>query len=116
MEIAFPFEITAHGSVAEADYNDHVYQMIEQVLFTDLGERVNRPTFGCSIAHLIFAPMASELVTATQALVHTALQQFLGDVIKVEAVQTTAADSTLTLTIQYVILRTQTRQVATFSR
>ena len=29
------------------DYADHIRDLIEQVLFTAPGERVNRPTFGC---------------------------------------------------------------------
>jgi Baseplate wedge protein gp25 len=60
--------------------------MIEQILFTDLGERVNRPTFGSGINQLVFAPNSNELAAATQLLVQGALQQWLADLIHVESV------------------------------
>jgi phage baseplate assembly protein W len=116
MQIEYPFQISHSGRVATTDYAAHVYQMIEQLLFTSPGERVNMPTFGCAVQQLVFASNSPELVTATQALIHGALQQWLGDVIKVESVQVRNADSSLRILIQYVILRTQTRQVSTFER
>ena len=116
MQISYPFRVSEHGRVATTDYESHVYQMIEQLLFTAPGERVNLPTYGCAVQVLVFASNSPELATATQALVHGALQQWLGDVIKVEAVQVGSADSTLSITVQYTIIRTQRRQTSTFRR
>jgi uncharacterized protein len=91
-------------------------QMIEQVLFTLPGERVNRPDFGCGLQQLIFAPNSDELAAATQFLVQGALEQWLGEVIEVEAVVVEAIEASLQITIQYVVSRTQQRQIEQFSR
>jgi phage baseplate assembly protein W len=116
MEIGFPFHLDGRGRTADADLNAHVRHLIEQVLFTSPGERVNRPTFGTGLAQLVFGPNSEELATATQFLVQGALQQWLGDVIQVEGVDVVSVDSTLQVTVQYVVRRTQQRQVAQLSR
>ncbi len=90
MEIAYPFRIDGRGRVADATENDHIRQMIEQVLFTIPGERVNRPDFGCGLQQLIFAPNSTELAAATEFIVKGALEQWLGDVIQVEALRVEA--------------------------
>jgi phage baseplate assembly protein W len=89
--------------------------MIEQILFTVPGERVNRPTFGCNLLGLVFAPAGGALAAAAQVTVQSALQQWLGDLIRVQAVAVETQDSTVTVTIQYVISRTQQEVVAEFS-
>ena len=86
------------------------------MLFTAPGERVNRPTFGCGLMQLVFAPNSDALAATSQFLVQGALQQWLGDLIVVEAVQVEADDATLRVTVQYLIRRTQTRQTAEFAR
>ncbi len=90
--------------------------LIEQVLFTTPGERVNRPTFGTGLLQLLFAPNSDELAGAAQFTVQAALQQWLGDLIQVEAVEVESEEATLRVTVQYVVRRTQQRQVAQFSR
>ena len=57
------------------------------MLFTAPGERVNRPTFGSGLMRLVFDPNREELATATQLLVQSSLQQWLGDVVQVEDAQ-----------------------------
>ncbi len=116
MEIAYPFGVDLRGRTASAEADDHIRQMIEQVLFTSPGERVNRPTFGTGLLQLVFAPNSDELATATQFLVQGALQQWLGDVIQVEAIQVDRDDSSLVVTVQYVVRLDQRRVVAQFSR
>jgi len=102
-EVAFPFQVTPHGRVATATWEAHVEQMIEQVLFTAPGERVNRPDFGCGLQLLVFAGENDALVTATQFLVQGSLQRWLGDVIVVNSVQVQAADTTFGVTVQYTL-------------
>ena len=68
------------------------------------------------VRQLLFAPNSQELATATDFLVRGALQQWLGDVIQVEDVQIAVEDSTLQVTVQYLIQRTQQRQVAQFEQ
>jgi hypothetical protein len=116
MQIDYPFHIDSRGRTATAGADDHIRDLIEQVLFTTPGERANRPTFGCGLNQLVFAPNSDELAAATQFLVQGALQQWLGDVIQVEAVQVVSQDSTLEVTVQYVQRSDQTRQTAQFQR
>lgn len=116
MEIAYPLRIDGRGRTADAGRDEHVRQMIEQVLFTSPGERVNRPTFGTGLLQLVFAPNSSELATATEFMVQSALQEWLGELIQVQAVNVESREATLQVTVQYMVRRTQQRQVAQFSR
>ncbi len=116
MQIDFPLRIDGRGRIATTTHDDHIRDLIEQVLFTSPGERVNRPTFGCGLLQLVFAPNSDELATATQFLAQGALQTWLGELIQVEAVQVRSDDSTLEVTVQYIVRRNQQRQVAQFAR
>lgn len=115
MQIKLPFQIDGRGRTADASSETHIRDMIEQILFTVPGERVNRPTFGCNLLALVFAPAGGALAAAAQVTVQSALQQWLGDLIRVQAVAIETQDSTVTVTIQYVISRTQQEVVAEFS-
>ena len=116
MNIDFPFHIDARGRTAGTDYGDHVRDMIEAVLFTAPGERANRPTFGCGLLQLVFAPNSSELAVATQYIVQGSLQQWLGDVIQVDLVAIESQDSTLRVDVNYTLRRTGQKQAAQFER
>lgn len=115
MSFSFPFQLNPHGSAAAASYEAHVRGMIEQVLFTAPGERVNRPDFGCGLLRLPFTGGAEQAGTV-QALVQGALQQWLSDLIQVERVAVEFSQSTLRVSIQYVLLHTRQRQSAQFIR
>ncbi|HVF91222.1 MAG TPA: GPW/gp25 family protein [Blastocatellia bacterium] len=114
--IDYPYRLDGSRRTASASYEDHIRDMIEQVLFTAPGERVNRPGFGSGLMQLVFAPNSDELAAATQFLVQGALQQWLGELIEIEAVNVESEDSSLRVQVQYVIRRTEQRQVAEFSR
>ena len=114
MHIAFPFNVTNGGLAATADDEQHIRQLIEQLLFTLPGERVNRPDFGTSLSQLVFSPGSIELATATQFLVQGALQQWLGNLIQIQAVQVVNDDAVLSVTISYIIRRTQQQQIEQF--
>lgn len=116
MNIDFPFRFNTLGRTAATGDADHIRDLIEQVLFTSPGERVNRPDFGCGLMQLVFAPNSDELAAATQFLVQGALQQWLGDLIQVESMQVESEETTLRVMIQYVVRRSQERQVAEFTR
>lgn len=116
MDIDHPLHLDGRGRTANTDDDGHIRDLIEQVLFTAPGERVNRPTFGSGLMQLVFAPNSDELATATQYLVQGALQQWLGDRIVVEAVDVQSREAAITVTVQYVVRRNQQRQVAQFSR
>jgi phage baseplate assembly protein W len=114
MQVDYPFQVDRRGHTAATSEDDHVRDLIEQVLFTTPGERVNRPTFGSGLLGLVFAPNSDALAAATQLTVQAALQEWLGELISVEAVEAVRVDSTLEVTVTYVRRVTQERQVATF--
>jgi phage baseplate assembly protein W len=116
MQIDYPFHIDGRGRIAQTSDDEHIRDLIEQVLFTSPGERVNRPTFGSGLMQLVFAPTSDELATATEFLVQGALQQWLGDLIQVDAIQVDSRDSTIRVTVQYVVRRSQQRRVTQVSR
>ena len=116
MNIDFPFHMDARGHSAVTGYEDHVRDMVEEVLFTAPGERVNRPTFGCGLLQLVFAPNSSELAAATQYLVQGSLQQWLGDVIQVNSVTVESRDSLLSVNVNYTLRRNGQNQSAQFER
>lgn len=116
MNLDFPFHIDRLGRTAATDDDNHIRDMIEQLLFTNPGERVNRPDFGSGLLQVVFAPNSPELASVVQFSVQAALQQWLGDLIQVEAVQVESEEATLRVTVRYIIRRSQQRQVAQFSR
>ena len=116
MQIAYPFQIDGRGRVGEANEAEHVRQMIEQVLFTIPGERVNRPDFGCGLHQLVFDPNSDELAATTEFLIQGSLQQWLGDRIAVDAVQVSNDDAELKVIIRYILLQTQEIQTEIFSK
>lgn len=116
MNIDYPFHIDRRGRSATTTDEEHIRDLIEQVLFTNPGERVNRPTFGSGLMQLVFAPNNEALAAATQIAVQGALQQWLGDLIQVEAVEAVSEDSTLRVHVEYLIRHSQQRQVAEFSK
>ena len=117
MQIDYPFHFDSRGRTATVASEDkHIRDLIEQVLFTSPGERVNRPEFGCGLRQLVFAPNSDELATATQFLVQGALQQWLSDLIHLEDVRVESEEATLRVTVRYVVLSDGERREAEFTR
>lgn len=116
MNVAVPFRVDARGRTAEADDPEHVRRLIETVLFTSPGERVNRPDLGSGLLQLAFAPSSPELATAVRFLVQGALQKWLGELITVEAVEVEGDDETLRVAVRYVLRRTGERRDERFER
>src|SRR5215217_2155826 len=105
-----PFRLDGRGRFATTETDDHVRDMIYQVLFTNPGERVNRPDFGCGLLQLFFEPNSGALATATQFLVQGSLQRWLADVAQVEQVEVTNEDGKLIVVVVYTRLDTGQRQ------
>lgn len=111
--VNFPYQFDGSGRTADA-MQDYVRQLVEQVLFTSPGERVNLPDFGSGLLQLPFALNSIEMAAATQFTVQGALQKWLSNYIKVQSVVATANEGTLTVTVSYSTLNTDVTQVQTF--
>lgn len=114
MDLAFPYRFDSRGRTASVGYDDHVRDMIEQLIFTNPGERVNRPDLGTGLLQLVHAPNSPDLAAALQFTLQAALQHWLGDVIATRDLTVSAVDSTLSVTITYLVLSTNQVQTATF--
>ncbi|PTL79524.1 GPW/gp25 family protein [Vitiosangium sp. GDMCC 1.1324] len=117
VDVAFPYAVDVRGQTATAaSYDAHVRHLIEQVLFTSPGERVNHPDFGSGLLQLVFAPASDELLASTRLLLQSNLQRWLADVITVEALDVTLQESTVSVVLRYVVLATGQRRQDRFTR
>lgn len=114
MQLDFPYHFDGNRRTARADAAKHIRDLIEQILFTSPGERVNRPDFGAGILQLVFAPASDEAAATAEFMIKGALQQYLGQRIEIEAVQARAVDSTLFFRIAFRMVQTGTCDVAEF--
>ncbi len=114
MHIDFPFHIDRRGRTATTHRADHIYDMIRQYLFTNPGERVNRPDFGAGLLRQLFEPIGPESASVLEHTTRGGLEQWLGDVIDIEGFQVTAEESKLRVELDYRIRRTDERETAVF--
>jgi Bacteriophage baseplate protein W len=114
--VDYPFHFDQHGRTADTTMEDHVRDMIEEVLFTAPGERVNRPDFGAGLLRMVFQPTSPEIAAALQFSIRASLQRWLGDLIEPQDVSVLSQDSTLSVTVQYVLRQTGQSQTQTFQR
>ena len=109
----YPYTAGSTGAPKTTDPDDHLRDLILQVLFTNPGERVNLPAFGVGVQQLVFAPNSDTLRTSAQFLISTGLQQWLGDRIKVNQVSVSSQvgeEESVTIEIVYTVKATQQRQ------
>jgi Bacteriophage baseplate protein W len=112
----YPFHVDGAGRTATTDRHDHVRDLVEQLLFTRPGERVNRPDFGSGLMQLVFAPASAELAASLQFTVQAALQQYLAEWIVVEEVEVQTEDSTLRVRVRYRLVDEAESRTEDFTR
>jgi len=105
-QLGYPFRVDSSGRIAGASASDHIRHMIEQVLFTAPGERVNRPDFGANVRRFVFEGGGPETMAASQFLVQGELQRWLGELLDIEAVVVDVEDALLNITVRYVVRAT----------
>ena len=115
-QLDYPFGFDPRGRSRLTGAGDHVRDLIEQVLFTAPGERVNRPEFGTPIKDLVFEGISDTLVVTTEQMVHGALIRWLDSLISVESVSVDADGSTFTVTVVYALRGDDDRRTDVFQR
>jgi Bacteriophage baseplate protein W len=100
-QIDFPFAIDGRGRTAHATAPDHIRDLLEQLLLTAPGERVNRPSLGAGLMELVHEPASEELAAATELLVQGAIQTWLGDLIEVGSADVSSNDGLFEVTVRY---------------
>lgn len=110
--IKYPIAVDAGlGWLAEEPvYAAHVEQLIKQVLFTNPGDRVNRPDFGCGLRRMVFAPNSEVAAELARVSVFQALEKWLGTLIDVHKVEVRALDEVLEISIAYILRARQERR------
>ena len=77
-----------------------VRQFLETYLFTDPGERLNRPNYGAGVAGLIFGAATQVEQTLRQGIEGGLVQEML-DLIEILGVESEVVDSLVRITIRY---------------
>jgi Bacteriophage baseplate protein W len=115
IEVAFPYGLDNRGRTATTSYDDHVEQMLELLLFTRPGERVNLPTFGCGLLDQVFAPNSPEIAAALNVTIAAAINLWLQGVLSVTSLNVSAEDNQLIVNIGYTVLATGSPTTLTLS-
>ncbi|MGW3206865.1 GPW/gp25 family protein [Streptomyces sp. NPDC001135] len=108
--IRIPPLVDASGRTAAVTDEQYIRALIGEVLFTQPGERVNRPDFGSGLLQLILAPADVALAGTTQLTVQGALQRWLGDLIEVDEVAVHSDGESLRVLVAYTV-RSSDRRV-----
>lgn len=116
MQIDFPIRFDSFGGTAGTSPADHARDMIELLLLTGPGERVNRPDFGSGLMQMVFAPNSPEIAAAIQFTVQAALDRWLGDVIDVHRLTVVADEDSLSVSVDYVLRETGVSQTTEIRR
>jgi len=117
MHLRYPFGLDQIGRLASAQtQEEYIVELMEQVLFTNPGERVNRPDFGCGTLLLVFEPGQSQLSTITSTTIQASLERWMGELIDLQDVTVSFQESELLVTVEFSIIRTKKTQIAEFRR
>jgi phage baseplate assembly protein W len=108
----FPFTIDARaGRLArERYYDDYLRGLIEQILLTAPGERVNRPDFGAGLKRYVFSPLNDGSASLAQTIVFQSLNDWLGNYIRVDSVTAQTAENILAINVVFTALQTGERR------
>lgn len=106
--LAFPLRLGAGRSLAVVDLEADVRAMIEQILLTAPGERVNRPTFGVGIYAYVFEANSPFLAAQLRSALDDNVYAHLGKNVRILDLDVTATDEQLHVDIEFEILGTVT--------
>ncbi len=112
--LSFPLEVGPRGHTQTVDTTVAAEQLIEQLLFTNPGERLNQPQLGCGLIELLFDAGTDELRAATQFQILASLQQWLSDVVTVVSVEVTGTGGQFSVTVTYRMPATTQLHTVTF--
>ncbi len=110
--LKYPYGVGGGTIPKTTTADDHLRDLILQVLFTNPGERVNLPEFGAGVQRLVFEPSSDTLRASAEFLIATNLQRWLGDRIDVQQVSVAPGDAdegTVTIEIAYSAKATNQR-------
>ncbi len=98
------------------DRNRRVRNLLEAVLLTAPGERVNRPEFGAGLLDLLFDANSEALETASEFLIRSSITRHLSDVLAIDALAVERDEGELRITLTYTVIGDDEQQTETFTR
>jgi phage baseplate assembly protein W len=106
--ISSPLRVDTTGGIAVSAGVTKVEQSIRTILGTQFGERVMRPTFGCNLKSLVFAPNNPATANLARFYVEDGLARWEPriDVLGV-VVENDNANGTLVISIHYCLKASQ---------
>ena len=109
---AFPPSIDAQGGLALTNELSELEQSIIIILTTSPGQRVMRPTFGCRLQELVFAPNNNQTAARAVRFVEDALRMWEPriNVVEVEAGPDPDDAASLLINVEYEIKATHDRR------
>jgi uncharacterized protein len=109
---AFPPRVGPQGGLALTTERNELVQSIQVILGTSTGQRVMRPTFGCRLHELMFAPNNSHTAAQARRYVEEALGMWEPriNVIQVEVGPDPLDTSRLLIAIEYEMKATHDRR------
>jgi phage baseplate assembly protein W len=101
----FPLQVTPDGKIAQARLEQRIEDSVYLILGTAKGERVMRPSFGCDIHGLVFAPNDGR---TTALVVHSVREALVAnepriDVLDVGAESPPGQENLLLIRVSYRI-------------
>ena len=112
----FPPEIGVQGGLVLTDEHSEIEQAIKIILLTAPGQRVMRPTFGCRIHELVFAPNNVSTAARARRYVLEALKLWEPriDVVEIKAGPHSERDNCLLVEIIYSVKATSDKRSLVF--
>lgn len=110
-----PLRLDGGARTARTTEQDWLRDLIRAVLFTSPGERPHRPDFGSGLLQLLFQPASAEVATTVHFLVEGTLQQWVGHLVEIGAVEVEAQDNTLLVTVTWTERRTGLTRTESFT-
>jgi phage baseplate assembly protein W len=104
--LAFPLRFGPGKTLAVTELERDVRDMIEQILLTAPGERVNRPTFGVGIYSYVFETNSPFVANQLRIALEDNLYTELGKNVRILTIDVTGDDAQLRVDIRFQIVGT----------
>jgi phage baseplate assembly protein W len=112
----FPILPDRAGSLGYVEGDENVLQSLRVLLLTRLGERVMRADFGSAAPRLVFAPGSVQYLGLLETTIREAVRDWEPriDLEEVRAEADPEEENRVTVSIRYLVRRTNTRQNLVF--
>lgn len=90
--LTFPLTLSSRHGLDLGSAHDSVRAMLEQILFTMPGERINRPTFGVGVQRYVFAPNSPFIASEIRVALDENVYEHLGRNVRVLNLDVRAGD------------------------